>query len=135
MELIISATGLDLPPHMIRSLSQRLDLAVDRLETVLQKITVHLERKQESMASQSAQRADTFHLACRIHLTIENNDPIILDDRDDNLYELLDRVTERLGVIVSKRADNQKLRTLSRKTRDPRHARLSNNWDYINSTW
>jgi hypothetical protein len=117
MELIVSAAGLELSPQTIRSLSQRLDLAVDRLETVLKKITVHLERKLPSHSETTTVRQRQFELACWIQLTLESNEPIELEDMDNNLVELLDRITERLGVIVSKRADEKNLASMIRRSR------------------
>jgi hypothetical protein len=117
MELIVSAAGLEVSPQTIRSLSQRLDLAVDRLETILKKVTVHLERTQNSRSHLTTTLQNRFDLACRIQLILEEIEPIELEDMDNNLEELLDRITERLGVIVSKRADERNLVSMLRKSR------------------
>jgi hypothetical protein len=135
MELIVSASGLEVTPQTIRSLSQRLDLAVDRLETVLQKITVHIERKSEPRAQSAPAIRQHFDLACHIQLTLDDNEPIELDDMDSNLVELLDRITERLGVVVSKRADDRELASAIKKSRKPQSDRASNNWDSTTSLW
>lgn len=117
MELVVSASGLEVSPQIIRSLSQRLDLAVDRLEAVLKKVTVHIERKRNSRSILAPALENRCDLACRIQLTLEAIEPIELEDLDNNLQELLDRITERLGVIVSKRADERNLATMLRKSR------------------
>ncbi|MCU0718275.1 MAG: hypothetical protein MUC83_01110 [Pirellula sp.] len=135
MELVVSASGLEVTPQTIRSLSQRLDLAVDRLEAVLQKVTVHIERRTETRSKSAGGMRQCFDLACRIHLSLEGNDPIELDDMDSNLVELLDRITERLGVVVSKRADDRKLASMIRKSRKPQSTATSNNWDSTASPW
>lgn len=117
MELVVSASGLEVSPQIIRSLSQRLDLAVDRLESVLKKVTVHLERAPASPSHNTTTRKNNCDLACRIQLSLDAIEPIELEDIDNNLAELLDRITERLGVIVSKRADERNLAAMLRKSR------------------
>lgn len=135
MELIVSATGLELPSQTIRSLSQRLDLAVDRLESTLQKINVQLERKKETLGPGTERNRRELNLACRIQLTLENDEPITLEDMDNDLNELLDRITERLGVIVSKRADDSNLVALIRKSRAGSQSRFAKTWDNTTVTW
>lgn len=117
MELVVSASGLEVSPQIIRSLSQRLDLAVDRLEGVLKKVTVHIERTRNARSNLAPALESRCDLACRIQLTLEAIEPIELEDLDNNLQELLDRITERLGVIVSKRADEKNLASMLRKSR------------------
>lgn len=117
MELVVSASGLEVSPQIIRTLSQRLDLAVDRLEAVLKKVTVHIERTCNARSNLAPALENRCDLACRIQLTLEAIEPIVLEDMDNNLQELLDRITERLGVIVSKRADEKNLASLLRKSR------------------
>lgn len=117
MELVVSASGLEVSPQIIRSLSQRLDLAVDRLEAVLKKITVHIERIHNARSNLTPALQNRCDLACRIQLTLDAIEPIELEDMDNNLAELLDRITERLGVIVSKRADERNLASMLRKSR------------------
>lgn len=117
MELVVSASGLKVSPQTLRSLSQQLDLAVDRLASVLEKVTVHLVRLPLSRCNPSTLPMRRFELTCRIQLTLEANEPIELEDMDNNLIELLDRITERLGVLVSKRADDKNLASMLRKSR------------------
>ena len=135
MELVVSALGLEVTPQTIRSLSQRLDLAVDRLEAVLQKVTVHIERNLESRSKSASGIRQHFDFTCRIQLILEGHESIEIDDMDNNMAELLDRITERLGVVVSKRADKREIASMIRKSRKSQSSRPSNSWDRSTSLW
>ena len=135
MELIVSASGLEVTPQTIRSLSQRLDLAVDRLEAVLQKITVQIDHRPGTRSESGVTSRQHFDVACRIQLSLAGNEQIELDDMDNNLVELLERITERLGVIVSKKADDRKIASIVRKTRNLRVERSSSTLDSSTLMW
>jgi hypothetical protein len=117
MELFVSASGVELSPQTIRALSQGIDLAVDRLETVIESINVQIKCCTKSRSEAATVLNQSAGLSCQIQVSLSENEPIELSDIDSDLEELLERITERLGVVISKRADDRKLAALSRKNR------------------
>lgn len=117
MELLVSASGLDLSPQTIRTLSQRIDLAVDRLEAVIETIDVQINGRLEMRPQDTPPLEQRLVLSCRIQVSLSENEPIDLVEMDGNLSELIERITERLGVIVSKRADDRRSTVLARQKR------------------
>ncbi|MCU0711210.1 MAG: hypothetical protein MUC43_04065 [Pirellula sp.] len=108
MELFVSASGVELSPQTIRALSQGIDLAVDRLETVIESINVQIKCCTKSRSEAATVLNQSAGLSCQIQVSLSENEPIELS---------LERITERLGVVISKRADDRKLAALSRKNR------------------
>lgn len=129
MELFVSASGVELSPQTIRALSQGIDLAVDRLETVIESINVQIQCCTNSLPEVATVQDRSSDLSCRIQVSLRGHEPIELDDIDSDLEELLERITERLGVVISKRADDRKLATFTRKNRSSQSQRTSRNSD------
>lgn len=121
MELLVSASGLDLSPQTIRTLSQRIDLAVDRLETVIETIVVQINGRNDEKFQSRSPRETLNTLSCLIQVALSGNETIEIEDADSNLAELIERITERLGVVISKRADDRKSATFANQKRYSHH--------------
>lgn len=135
MELFVSASGVELSPQTILALKQGIDLAVDRLETVIQSVNVQIKCctvSRTEIAAVPVQRSD---LSCRIQVSLSENEPIELADIDSDLEELLERITERLGVAISKRADDRKRVVFPQRNRNRHSQRTSENSDNPALIW
>lgn len=96
MQLCIHAHGIDLTDSLKRQTYQKLELALDQLEEHIPTISVYL-------MDTNGPFLDGVDKACRIVVQIANQDSIIVEDCDESVEAVLDRITDRLGVVVCKR--------------------------------
>jgi len=98
MQLCIHAHGIDLTETIKRKASQKLDLALDRMEDDIVRVSVYL-------FDTNGPFLGGVDKACRIVVQIQHQDSLILEDIDENVDVVLDRITDRLGVAASQRID------------------------------
>ena len=98
MQLCIHAQGIDLTEKIKRKASQKLDLALDRMEDDVVRVSVYL-------IDTNGPFLGGVDKACRIVVQIQHQDSLVLEDIDENVDVVLDRITDRLGVAASQRMD------------------------------
>jgi ribosome-associated translation inhibitor RaiA len=98
MQLCIHAQGIDLTEKIKRKASQKLDLALDRMEDDIVRVSVYL-------IDTNGPFLGGVDKACRIVVQIQHQDSLVLEDIDENVDVVLDRITDRLGVAASQRMD------------------------------
>jgi hypothetical protein len=98
MQLCIHAQGIDLTEQLKLKASQKLDLALDRMEDDIVRISVYL-------IDTNGPFLGGVDKACRIVVQIQHQDSLVLEDIDENVDVVLDRITDRLGVAASQRMD------------------------------
>ena len=98
MQLCIHAQGIDLTEKIKRKASQKLDLALDRMEDDIVRVSVYL-------VDTNGPFLGGVDKACRIVVQIQHQDSLVLEDIDENVDVVLDRITDRLGVAASQRMD------------------------------
>lgn len=98
MQITICAHGIIVTDEMRRATRQRLELALDRLEGRIENICVQ-------MLDTNGPFLGGDDKACRVLVQIHQQDSLILEDIGATVEEVIDRMTERLGVLASQRAD------------------------------
>lgn len=98
MQLFIHAHGIDLSESVIRQTYQKLELALDRLEDDVETIHVYL-------VDTNGPLLGGVDKSCRIVVQVRKQDCIELEDIDSRVDAVIDRLTDRLGVAASKRAE------------------------------
>lgn len=98
MQLFIHAHGIHLTESVIRQTYQKLELALDRLEEDIEDINVYL-------VDTNGPLLGGIDKSCRIVVQIRKQDCIEMEDTDSRVDSVIDRLTERLGVAASKRAE------------------------------
>jgi hypothetical protein len=98
MQLCIHAHGIDLTETIKLKASQKLDLALDRMEDDIVRVSVYL-------VDTNGPFLGGVDKACRIVVQIQHQDSLVLEDIDENVDVVLDRITDRLGVAASQRMD------------------------------
>ena len=99
MQLCIHSRGIYLTEDMKRRACQKLDLALDRLEDDVEKVSVHL-------FDTNGPFRGGIDKACRVVVQFRKQDSIVIEDIDSKVDAVLDRVTDRLGVAACKLADS-----------------------------
>ncbi len=98
MQLFIHAHGIDLSESVIRQTYQKLELALDRLEEDVETIHVYL-------VDTNGPLLGGVDKSCRIVVQVRKQDCIEMEDIDSRVDAVIDRLTDRLGVAASKRAE------------------------------
>jgi ribosome-associated translation inhibitor RaiA len=96
MQLCIHAHGIELTDSFKRQTYQKLELALDRLEEQIPTITVYL-------IDTNGPFLGGVDKACRIVVQIRDQDSIVVEDCDENVDAVIDRITDRLGVVACQR--------------------------------
>lgn len=100
MQLIIHAHGLDLTTRLKRQTYEKIDLALDRIADEVEVVRVFL-------ADTNGPELGGVDKACRIVVTIRQHAPIEVSDMDENVHEVVDRATDRLGIIACECANRR----------------------------
>lgn len=98
MQLCIQTHGIDLTDAIKKQTYQKLELALDRLEGQICDINV-------TIFDTNGPFLGGVDKACRIEVHILNQDPIIIEDCDESVNEVIERTTDRLGVVACQRLD------------------------------
>jgi len=99
MQLCIHSQGIDLTEKFKRQTFEKLDVALDRLEDIIVSVNVYL-------VDTNGPLLGGLDKACRIIVHIREQAPLDLEDIDENVDVVLDRITDRLGVAACQRADS-----------------------------
>lgn len=112
MHYSIQTQGIDLTQRLKRQTYEKLGLALDRLEHEIERIIVIL-------IDINGPLLGGVDKACRIEVKMHHQDPLVVEDIDEKVDEVIERATDRLGVVAGQRADllrrihKQKMRLLS----------------------
>lgn len=98
MQLRIYTRGIDLTENIKRQAYEKLDIALDRLEGDIVSISVWL-------IDTNGPVLGGIDKSCRIVVLLRMQDSIVVEDIDENLGTVIDRTTDRLGVVACQRAD------------------------------
>jgi hypothetical protein len=101
VQFCIYTHGIDLTETIKRQTYEKLDLALDRFEDDIEHISVFL-------VDTNGPLLGGIDKSCRIVVLIRKQESIVVEDIDENVDVVLDRITDRLGVVASQRADNLK---------------------------
>jgi len=96
MQLCIHVHGIDLTEHNKRQAYEKLELALERLEQEVTCISVYL-------VDTNGPLLGGIDKACRIVVQIDKQESLILEDCDESVQVVIDRITDRLGVAASQR--------------------------------
>lgn len=111
MEVLINADGIDVTDNMQRQIFEKLALALDRLEKDVLSTSLHLEETNSPLIGGEGK-------ACRIIVQMYNQDPLVIEDIDKSVDIVIERATDRLGVIACQRlADIRKANRAISKNR------------------
>jgi len=103
MQFCIHAHGIDLTEPIKRQAYEKLELALDRLEQQITCISVYL-------IDTNGPLLGGVDKACRIVVQIDKQESLVLEDCDESVHVVIDRITDRLGVAASQRIDALKLK-------------------------
>ena len=103
MQFCIHAHGIDLTEPIKRQAYEKLELALDRLEQQITSISVYL-------IDTNGPFLGGLDKACRIVVQIDKQESLVLEDCDESVHVVIDRITDRLGVIASQRIDALRLK-------------------------
>ncbi len=98
MQVCIHTHGIDMTDGLKRQAFQKLDLALDRLENDIVSIHIYLRDTNGPLLG-------GIDKACRIVVRLQKEDLLVVEDIDANVQEVIDRATDRLGVVACQRAD------------------------------
>ncbi len=99
MQLSIYTHGIELTETIKRQAHEKLDLALDRLEDDVVSISVYL-------IDTNGPFLGGVDKACRIVVKIRKQDSLVMEDIDERVDEVIERITDRLGVAACERADS-----------------------------
>lgn len=99
MQLCIHTHGIDLTETIKRQAYAKLELALDRLEDDIVSIRVYL-------IDTNGPFLGGVDKACRIVVQVRKQDSLVMEDIDECVGVVIDRITDRLGVAACKRADS-----------------------------
>jgi hypothetical protein len=99
MQLCIHAEGIDLTEAIKRQAYEKLELALDRLENDILSISVYL-------VDTNGPLLGGVDKACRIVVQVRKQESLVMEDIDECVNVVLERITDRLGVAACKRADS-----------------------------
>ncbi|XZE21017.1 hypothetical protein SH449x_000910 [Pirellulaceae bacterium SH449] len=109
MQMCIHTHGIDLTDAIKRQTYQKLELALDRLENQISDISV-------TIYDTNGPFLGGVDKACRIEVRIRDQDPIIIEDIDEKVDVVIDRITDRLGVVACQRIDICRRRKVLRRS-------------------
>jgi len=98
MQLCFHTQGVALTEPLRKFASEKIELALERLAGSVKKIQLHL------IDSNGPNRGGVDK-SCRVIVQIHKQESLVLKDRDTNLGVVIDRITDRLGVAVSRRLE------------------------------
>ncbi len=98
MQLSIRTQGIHLTEKVKKQTYSKLELALDRLESEIDSIHVVL-------IDTNGPLVGGIDKACRIEVRFRTDASLQLEDLDENVDTVIDRITDRLGVAASQRAD------------------------------
>ena len=98
MQLCIQTHGIDLTDAIKKQTYQKLELALDQLEGKICDINV-------TIYDTNGPFLGGVDKACRIEVQMKDQDPIIIEDCDESVAEVIERITDRLGVVACQRMD------------------------------
>lgn len=110
MQLIIHAHGFDLTTRLKRQASEKIDLALDRIADDVEVVRIFL-------ADTNGPDVGGVDKACRIVVTFRQHAPIEVSDIDENVHEVVERATDRLGVIACECANRRDATTNQKPSR------------------
>jgi ribosome-associated translation inhibitor RaiA len=96
MQLSIEAKGIELTNETKRQVYEKLDLALDLLEDKITSISVHL-------IDINGPDEGGIDKSCRIIVCMNDRETITSEGLDESVFEVIERVTDRLGVIACQR--------------------------------
>jgi hypothetical protein len=99
MQLFIQTSGIDLTDSLKRQTYEKLDMALDRLGADIESISVHL-------IDINGPFLGGIDKACRIVVSVRDQESIVAEDIDASVSVVVDRTTDRLGVLASQRVDS-----------------------------
>ncbi len=99
MQFSIYTHGIDLTEAIKRQTYKRLDVALDCLESDVESIHVRL-------VDTNGPFLGGVDKACQIIVALREQDTIVVEDIDETVDAVLDRTTDRLGVIACQRLDS-----------------------------
>ena len=99
MQLCIHAHGIDLSEAVKRQTYRKLELALDRLENEIRTISVYL-------IDTNGPFLGGVDKACRIVVQIRDQESIVVEDCDESVDVVIDRITDRLGVVACQRNES-----------------------------
>lgn len=99
MQLCIQSRGIELTEPIKRQVYEKLELALDLLEDQI--ISIHV-----SLEDINGPDEGGIDKACRITVVIKSQDSLIMEDCDASVTEVIERVTDRLGVSASQRFES-----------------------------
>jgi ribosome-associated translation inhibitor RaiA len=99
MQFSIHTHGIDLTETIKRQAHEKLELALDRLEDDVVSISVFL-------IDTNGPFLGGVDKACRIVVQIRKQDALVVEDIDERVEVVIERITDRLGVVACKRADS-----------------------------
>jgi ribosome-associated translation inhibitor RaiA len=99
MEVCIQAQGIHITDEIKRQMFEKLALALDRLEKDILDVSVCLEDINGPLLGGEDK-------ACRIVVRLRKQDSLVVEDIDESVEMVIDRVTDRLGVIACQRFDS-----------------------------
>lgn len=107
MQFCVHADGIDLTEKIKKQAFQKIDLALDRLEKDIERVSIYL-------VDTNGPYLGGVDKACRIVVQIRQQDSLVLEDIDASVDVVIDRITDRCGVAEHDECQNAKdLRHLS----------------------
>jgi ribosome-associated translation inhibitor RaiA len=119
VRLCIQTHGIDLTEAIKRQAYQKLELALDRLEEQVTRISVYL-------IDTNGPFLGGIDKACRIVVQIENQESLVVEDCDASVPVVIERITDRLGVVACQRFETlygKRRRIQERRTADKQNPR------------
>ncbi len=98
MQLCIHTRGIDLTEAIKRQTYEKLDLALERLGDDIEKIQV-------SLTDTNGPLLGGIDKSCQIVVSLHQQDAIVVEGIDRHVDTVIDRTTDRLGVVACQRAD------------------------------
>jgi len=107
MQISIHTQGVAMTGPLRTFASEKIELALERLAGSVKKIHLYL-------ADSNGPNRGGIDKSCRVIVQIHKQESFVLMDSDTNLGAVIDRITDRLGVAVSRRLErvrNKRVKT------------------------
>jgi hypothetical protein len=101
MQLCIHSHGIELTDSLKRQTYEKLEFALDRLEEKIRTISVYLFDTNGPLVG-------GVDKACRIIVQIRDQESIVVEDCDERVDVVIERITDRLGVVACQRIDTRR---------------------------
>jgi hypothetical protein len=99
MQFCVHLDGIDITEDLKRQALQQIDLALDRLEQDIEEVSMYL-------VDTNGPLLGGVDKSCRIVVQIRMQDALVVEDIDAKVDVVINRITDRLGVVACKRADS-----------------------------